>query len=211
MLRDICVVDIETARSARDVEGGWENLPALGISIGGYFSYERQQILWFDANSVRDVIVSFAAKKPLLISFNGLRLDFPLMRTVARMHGMSPDDPALRAFEALAAESYDILAAIWEADPEGQHVRGLNSLDAILRAEGMPPKCGSGDEAPRWWGNQHYAKVLNYCQHDILSTRALFERLIATHSIVQRHNGPLALQRYPNPVREIITRPMEGT
>ena len=205
---NIIVLDLETARSAKDVEGGWQNKASLGLSIGGYYDYFIDRIQWFDLHSLIDTISYLTTHKPLMVSFNGVAFDFPLMRAVVR-HNFPPQvadeaEPMLQEFKALAAGSYDILAEIWRADSVGKYEKGLNSLDAIAQANNLPAKLGTGEEAPRWWAAGEHALVLNYCAHDIWLTRKLFERLQRTKGVLQRSTGSLQLLRYPDEAGEII-------
>lgn len=206
--RNIAVLDIETRRSAKEVEGEWTNKAGLGISIGGYYDYQSEMIWWFDERTVIDAIELLLIHRPLLVSFNGIAFDFALMRAVVRHTGEPLDDDTekmLQAFKTwVKAESYDILAEVWRADAEGKYARGLNSLDALARANGLPPKTGNGEEAPIWWREGQHARVLNYCSHDIWLTRQLFELLAETGGVVQRSTGPLQLLRYPDSEGRIV-------
>jgi len=96
-------------------------------------------------------------------------------------------------FKVLAAQSYDILAEVWRVDPHGMYVKGLNSLDAILKANGLPGKTGDGAQAPRDWQAGLHAKVMSYCQNDVLQTKALFELLVTQNGVMQRANGPIQI------------------
>ena len=229
MPNDIIVLDLETARSADDCKHcrqrkeehrsesslchyyvgsdasyepiGWTNKPALGLSIGGYYSYVDDRIHWFDEHNLEATIVKFVDEQPLMVSFNGIGFDFPLMRGILRQReGKKEVDQIdglneLRlgvlcdAFKTLAANSYDILAEIWQADPSSKFKKGLNSLDAIAQANGLGAKISHGAQAPRDWAAGKHADVINYCQDDILKTRALFEKVRATKGYLLRGDG----------------------
>ena len=162
---------------------GWNNKPALGLSIGGYYDYADGIVHWFDEHSLEPTMAYLVERQPLMVSFNGIGFDFPLMRGILRQRADERANetvnmrlsPLCDAFKALAASSYDILAETWRADPVRKFERGLNSLDAIAQANGLGPKLSHGAQAPRDWQAGKHADVINYCQDDILKTKALFE------------------------------------
>jgi predicted PolB exonuclease-like 3'-5' exonuclease len=178
---------------------GWNNKSALGLSIGGYYDYQDERIHWFDEANLEDTIQALVKSEPLMVSFNGIGFDFPLMRGILRRRAepLALDDYREEAerltdladsFKALAAQSYDILAEVWKADPSRKFERGLNSLDAIAWANGLGPKLSNGAHAPRDWAAGHRADVLNYCADDVYKTKALFE-MIRTNGQILRGDG----------------------
>jgi hypothetical protein len=100
------------------------------------------------------------------------------------------------SFKDLCATSYDILAEIWTIDPSRRFEHGLNSLDAISRVNRLGGKLSHGAEAPRRWANTEYAHVLNYCQDDVLKTKALFEQIMETGTILRGDGRPIVLPRH---------------
>lgn len=218
---NICVLDIETLYSADDCllcqqqEGahdlathpfqaiGWGNKAALQISIGCYFDYQTARLRWFDMATLAETVSLFVKRKPLLVSFNGIQFDFALMRALLHFGKEDAGTPALMqccdAFKTLCATSYDILAALWRADPSRKVERGLNSLGAISVANGYGEKEMDGAQAPRLWRAGRVAEVIAYNVGDVLKTKALFEQILATGSILRSDGLPIAL---PRPLRE---------
>lgn len=221
--QNIVVLDLGTARSADDclcgatkdehhgrhlgcslkniAEGtvyqpiGWDNKPALGLSIGAYYSYMDDRFHWFDEHNLGETIMDLVDQEPTMVSFNGIEHGFPLMRDILRRgadDGLVANPNALfrlcDAFKELASTSYDILAEIWKADPKGKFEKGLNSLDAISIANGLGPKLNHGTQAPRDWAVGKHANVVNYCQDDILKTKTLFERIQSSEGWLMRGN-----------------------
>jgi len=208
---NIVVLDLETEKSADDVPTGWNNKAALGLSIGCYYAYGDGQLHFFDRHTLEATIVSLLESACLLVSFNGISFDFPLMRGLLRQEAEAlqlseSQADLLRSgvlvelcdrFKDLCAVSYDLLAEIWKVDPEGKFVRGLNSLDAIAQANGLPAKAMTGAIAPRLWAEGRYADVINYCASDVLKTRWLFERVCLGQHIVRGNGKVLVLPRPP--------------
>lgn len=220
---EIIVLDLETVRSAEDCrlcglprydhntrgdckDGsewykpiGWDNKAALGLSIGGYYSYRHRRIIWFQEYNLEETMHQLVSDKPLMVSFNGISFDFKLMRALLRQRADSDQSPDLvdkcslhgicDGFKLLAANSYDILDEIWKADPRRKFERGLNSLDAISQANGLGPKLSHGAQAPRDWAAGKHADVINYCSDDIYKTKALFEMLHANGGWIKRGDG----------------------
>jgi len=196
--KNIIVLDLETLHSADDIPSGWTNKPALGLSIGCYWDYTTQRMQWFDRQSLLATLTHLVQRQPLMVSFNGIGFDFPLMRGLLRQEAEALDigfgAEAQRAdelqclcddFKVLAAGSYDILAEIWKIDPAGKFKRGLNSLDAISQTSGLGAKLSHGAQAPQDWKDGRIAQVLNYCQDDVYKTRALFERTVDSKPITR--------------------------
>jgi hypothetical protein len=224
-MSNIIVLDLEAARSAVDCKHcnrpkiehglendhlcvhydpiGWSNKPALGLSIGGYYSYADDRVHWFDEHNLLLTIARLVDEQPLMVSFNGIAFDFPLMRGILRRRADNcSDEPDYNLhalcdrFKTLAAKSYDILAEVWKAAPADKMKRGLNSLDAISRANGVGGKLSHGYQAPRDWASGRRADVINYCQDDILKTRALFDIIREQEGILSREDGSKVLVRF---------------
>ncbi len=181
---------------------GWNNKPALGLSTGCYYDYFDSRLYFFDRHTLEATIVAFVERACLLVGFNSVSFDMPLMRGLLRQEA-----DALRfsesagdlfrsgvlieicdRFKLLCATSYDILAEIWKVDAESKFVRGLNSLDAISQANGLPAKAMTGASAPRLWAEGRYAEVANYNMEDVRKTRWLFEKVCLGQPIL-RGNG----------------------
>ena len=146
-------------------------------------------------------------RQPLLVSFNGIQFDFVLMRTLLRREAeksivvadgpRQPREAELvelcDEFKALCSTSYDILAHIWQVDPERKFERGLNSLGAISVANGFGEKEMDGATAPRSWAQGRHAEVIEYCYNDVLKTQRLFEKIVLDGAIMRGDGQPIQL------------------
>ena len=189
---------------------GWDNKLALGLSIGCYYDYRDSLMHWFDVYTLEKTVRGFVETKPLMVSFNGISFDFELMRGLLQQQGDQDREQSLvdsshssrfiylqvlcDAFKILCATSYDILAEIWKADPHSRFRRGLNSLGVISEANGYGTKEMDGATAPKLWAQGRYAEVLNYCSGDVIKTRALFEQIVQTDTILRGDNQPITLR-----------------
>ena len=194
--KNIIVLDLETLHSADDLPTGWNDRPALGLSIGGYWDYMAGRIVFFDRASLLETMIELAMRKPLMVSFNGIGFDYVLMRGLLRREFENDTDVTTicDTFKRLAAESYDILAEVWAADSAGKYERGLNSLDAICKANKLGEKTGRGEQAPKDWAAGKYADVINYLSQDIYLTKALLELIIQQDGTILRSTGPLTVR-----------------
>ena len=210
----IAVLDLETIRSASDCRVcftgqaqhpppgtgicpgyqaiGWDDHAVLGLSIGCYYDYYEGKDHWFDQRTVLETMLYFVEQRYLLVSFNGITFDFSVMCAVAAQDS-STTTALCETFTALCASSYDILQALWQADPQGKAIRGLNGLDAIAQANGLPAKGMNGAQAPTLWRQGRYAEVLNYCAADVAKTRWLFERIVEGQPFLRGDGQPMTL------------------
>ncbi len=205
------VMDLETLRSAREClhcgvprEGdwetpadheheniGWRNFAALSLAIGCYYDYSDAAHHYFDVHTLGQTMKHLVDRQCLMVSFNGIQFDFPLMRCVFP----NTDDPILHEWDTLCAQSYDILAEIWRADPQNKFQRG-NGLNALSLANGGTQKLMDGATAPLLWKAGRVAEVIEYVTDDVRKTNDLFER-ICLGLPIERAAGALVL---PMPV-----------
>jgi hypothetical protein len=163
---------------------GWDDHAALGLSHGCYCDYQTGQTYWFEPSTLEGTIHYWVLRQPLLVSFNGLGLHFPLLQTVLT-HAEWMDSEADREtwhlaerFATLCATSYDILATIWEVDPASRFIRGRNTLAALARANGLGPDAMDGPMD---------------CQQEMLRTQGLFERILAGEPLRRGDSSALHL------------------
>lgn len=196
---------------------GWNNKPALGLSIGCFYDHQATRIRWFDRASLEATIWELVTRQALLVSYNGILFDFVVMRGLLRQEA----DEQLRgpgvgvqrrydeltalceAFKALCATSYDLLRHLWMADPPGQHVAGLNGLDSVAPANGLGAHGMSASGVPWLWHHGRYAHALNFCQDEVYKTAALFAMVCAGQPI-RRTTGPALL--LPIPAQLVTTQ-----
>ena len=189
---------------------GWNNKPALGLSLGAYYSYARRRLVWFDVPTLEDTVRFLVDTQPGLVSFNGIGFDFVVMRGLLRRQAEvlfntgEPEDHARAAalhalcdaFKEHCARSYDLLATIWASDPASQRVRGVNGLDALCQANGISGKTLASADMPGLWQAGAVATVANHCAADIYMTLELFELAMAQGSL-ERTGAPRVTLLHP--------------
>jgi Predicted 3'-5' exonuclease related to the exonuclease domain of PolB len=214
-------LELELPSSYTYIPIGWDDHATLGLSIGCYYSYKDTRIHWFDRDRLYATMQHLVETAPLLVSYNGLAFDGPLMRAVLLEHmdrliaGQAPVRGEVRAtlgkaqrethalcdaFAARWTRGYDVLHELWrafDAEADGtKYGQGLYSLDAVARANELGGKTGHGSQAPRDWAAGRWAAVLEYCQYDVYLTKALFERA-CTGLPVCRGDGEARVVRPP--------------
>lgn len=192
---------LEAVRATNHERIGWRDFPCLGLSIGCYYDYMDDMYHWFDVHTLTNTIRILVERQPTLVSFNGTQFDFPLMEALCALQATKG---TVLATETLCAQflrlamgsmpcAYDILAEIWEEDPDNKYQKG-NGLDAVSQANGYGAKQMDGATAPRLWAAGRYAEVIEYCMGDVYKTRKLFEQVCRGEPI-QRQAGAVLLPR----------------
>lgn len=181
---------------------GWNNRPALGLAIGCFWDSRDQRTYFFDEYNLAETMQRWIDEQPLIVTFNGLQFDLPLLRGILRRRAdtLPPEYGALLTtlcdtFKVLCASSYDILLEIWQADQASKRVKGLNGLGSIAQANSYGGKTGDGAQAPRDWAAGHHAKVINYCAWDVELTRKLFDQIQRDEPIMRRDGSSLLLPK----------------
>lgn len=176
---------------------GWNDHARLGLAIGCWWDCQDGTYHWFDAHTLAATLEHWVARQCLLVTYNGLQFDGPLLAEVVR--GPLKEEPArvealVEAFARLMMQGYDVLGAIWQADPDRKFARGLNGLDAVSQANGYGRKAMDGATAPRLWAEGRIAEVIAYCQADVDKTRRLFAQVVATGQILRGDGQPITLR-----------------
>ena len=170
------VLDIETKKTANEVEGGWNNIPAFGVAIAvlwhqvwGHFSFHSDfsnaeiipaiHSLADKGTYVWDIelLISYLNNCEKIVTFNGVNFDYEVLRP----YGLQP--------ELLYHKSFDILDRMKKA--LGHRV----SLESVAQATLGVGKIGNGIEAVRLWKEGKIEAVIDYCKHDVEITRQIYE------------------------------------
>jgi len=148
--------DLETKRWSDEVDGGWSNIPAFGISVA--------VTCWNDSNSFQkwlendaNELVKELEQADKVIGFNLIGFDCEVLSAyVPNVH------------ELLDRKSFDILLEL--KDRLGFRV----SLDNICLATLGKGKSGRPEDAVKWFRQGQIEKVVSYCQRDVELTREVY-------------------------------------
>lgn len=143
---------------------GWDDFKGMGISCVGF------------ALNYDDAIAEpYPSERFIEMATSG---DYE----VIGFNSNSFDDQLLRA-NGINIQSTDLLSMIrlvaygstnWEDQPRGYSYK----LDSLARANGIPPKTGTGELAPVLWQLGKHQQVLDYCAHDVDILRKLYHQFI---------------------------------
>lgn len=152
----IVVFDVETKKSFEEV-GGFENLEQLGISYVGVYSTSQDKLFGFWEDDLEKLETILIAEKPLLIGFNSLHFDVPVLQ------------PYFKRLDLLTLPHVDILKDV-------EKVLGHRlKLDSIAQSTLFEGKSGSGLDAIRWYREGNFDQLAQYCLDDVRVTRDIYE------------------------------------
>lgn len=165
-------LDLETRRLARDLGEGSEGWRALRHGYGGASAI----VIWdsssgrpflFDDHCVHDA-VDLIEKNDLLLTFNGVGFDVPVLEGLSHNH--------IRIKYHL-----DLLQLIWGALVIVGRTKGYSLDDVAYRTLGHG-KTGDGKDAPALAEEGRFGELFQYCLDDVVLTRDLFR-------FAQEHGG----------------------
>lgn len=152
---------------------GWGDFYNMGISCVVVHDLENNNTAAFTSDDLHELqhLINISQ---VVATFNGVNFDSKLLEA----NGVFiPDD-----------KHYDLLREIWISkglDPDiyNNDTHGGYGLDAIAKANGYEGKTGNGAEAPIWWQQAEFDKVISYCNNDVTLLDDLLFEIV--------HNGGL--------------------
>ncbi|MFC2069177.1 ribonuclease H-like domain-containing protein [Chloroflexota bacterium] len=149
--------DLETKLWSTEVEGGFSNISAFGLSVAATSwgdSNSYQQWMENDANE----LVNELERADKVIGFNILRFDYEVLSAyVPNTH------------EMLDRKSFDIFTDL-------EKLLGFRlSLEVICSATLGKSKLAKAEDAIKWWRQGQVEKVILYCQKDVELTKEIYQ------------------------------------
>lgn len=168
---------------------GWKDFAGMGVSVTGVYDYTADSYRVFCDDNVEEMFHLFA-NADLLVSFNGIGFDDPLLVDT------------YPAYEMILTQPYDLLVEIWRAaglEPKwvSPSTHGGYGLDAMCEANFNERKTGHGADAPVNWQRGRIGSVIDYCLNDVRMTKLLLDAVLARHPLVNPNRGLLYL-RHPD-------------
>jgi DEAD/DEAH box helicase domain-containing protein len=148
-------LDVETQRLADEVQGGWDNIRAFGLSVAVTWDAAHDFREWYEDDAVR--LIGELSGFERIVTFNGDRFDLEVLSA----HG---DVAALRQ------KSVDILRDL------KRRLGFRVSLQAVAQSTLGRQKTGSGVDAVTWWRSVDpilRRRVADYCRMDVEILREL--------------------------------------
>lgn len=148
-------LDVETQRLADEVQGGWENIRAFGLSVAVTWDAAHDFREWYEDDAVR--LIGELSGFERIVTFNGDRFDLEVLSAYGDV-------------VALRQKSEDILRDL------KRRLGFRVSLQAVAQSTLGRQKTGSGVDAVAWWRSGDpilRRRVADYCRMDVEILREL--------------------------------------
>lgn len=163
---DHIIVDVEIQRTIEETPGGWDATDKLGVACAVVYEYETDRFRVYGPDDV-EALRQRLVRAERVGGYNVWKFDWPVI------WGLPGRDRVV----GLRATTDDLLRRIWMARGLSPDVftydhRGWG-LDAVAGATIGQRKSGNGAEAPRWFQAGNWARLVDYCIHDVKMERDL--------------------------------------
>lgn len=148
-------LDAETQRLAEEVDGGWNNIRAFGLSVAVTWDATNEFREWYETDAGR--LIGELRAFDRIVTFNGQRFDLEVLSAYGDVR-------------ELRAKSLDLLRDL------KRRLGFRVSLQSLAQATLGRSKTGSGPEAVSWWRSGDPAlrqRVVDYCRKDVELLRDL--------------------------------------
>lgn len=142
-------LDAETQRLAEEVQGGWDNVRAFGLSVAVTWDAPSGYREWYEPDAGR--LIGEMRAFDRVVTFNGLRFDLEVLSA----YGDTRD---------LRGKSLDLLQDL------KRRLGFRVSLQNLAQATLGKGKTASGLDAVSWWRSGDPAlrqRVVDYCRMDV--------------------------------------------
>ena len=164
---DTIVLDLEIANEISHVIT-WDRTDLMKIACVVVYHYNHNMFEIFSEHDI-DRLRSLIITSDLIVGYNIIKFDLPII--FGERSGRSYSD----------IHVFDILASICKnlgLDPrEFSNAHKGWSLNAVAKATLGMQKSGQGAIAPVLWKQGRYIEVINYCMHDVMLTRNLYDHI----------------------------------
>lgn len=172
---DHVVVDVEIQRGPEEFPEGWEATDKLGVACACLYERRGDRFRVYGPGDVADLRARLLGADRIS-GYNIWKFDFPVIWAVSRFDWDTSNVNAPAA-TALLPRTDDLLRRIWLAlGLEPQEFSELHKgwgLDAVAGATLGRRKTGHGADAPRWFRDGDWARVVDYCLNDVALERDL--------------------------------------
>lgn len=182
MANDTLVFDIETQNFFTDPEVGWNNFPALRISVVGIYSYEKDAYLCFEEKEVEQMADLFR-NASRLVGFASNRYDIPVLNLYFQK---------MKDRDALNLWMKDRVDLLEEIEKVGA---GRISLSRLAEANLGVKKEGHGSEAPGMYERGEIDALKEYCLKDVKLTKELYDCYLRDRALLVPRKGTAEVPR----------------
>lgn len=148
-------LDVETQRLADEVQGGWDNIRAFGLSVAVTWDAAHDFREWYEDDAVR--LIGELSSFEHIVTFNGDRFDLEVLSAYGDV-------------AALRQKSVDVLRDL------KRRLGFRVSLQTVAQSTLGRQKTGSGVDAVTWWRSGDpilRRRVADYCRMDVEILREL--------------------------------------
>jgi len=142
-------MDAETQRIADEVQGGWDNIRAFGLSVAVTWDAANGYREWYETDAGR--LIGEMRAFDRIVTFNGLRFDLEVLSAYGDVRDLRP-------------KSLDLLQDL------KRRLGFRVSLQNVAQATLGKGKTASGLDAVKWWRSGDPAlrqRVVDYCRMDV--------------------------------------------
>jgi DEAD/DEAH box helicase domain-containing protein len=163
---DWIVVDVEIQKTIEETPGGWEATDKLGVACAVIYEFNRDNYRVYGPNDI-EALRQRINTADRISGFNIWKFDYPVIWGL----------PGRERLPELLPKTDDLLRRIWLAqglDPEvfsKQH--GGWSLDVVAGSTIGQNKTGYGGDAPKWFQQGNWPRLVDYCINDVKVERDL--------------------------------------
>ncbi|HVM76792.1 MAG TPA: ribonuclease H-like domain-containing protein [Candidatus Paceibacterota bacterium] len=185
---DTLVFDIETSNFFTDPDVGWDNFPALKISVVAAYSYAQDKYFCFEEHEMDNIAELFSTAKTI-VGFSMNRYDVPVLNH----YFLKTGNGAPNLWEK---ERVDLLEAIETI------MKQRISLSRLAEANLGIKKEHSGKEAITLFKAGKIQELKEYCINDVKLTKELYDLYRAQNFFMMpdRNTGEMVKVAFPKPI-----------
>jgi DEAD/DEAH box helicase domain-containing protein len=182
---DHVVVDVEIQKAIGEDGLTWDDTDKLGVSCAVVYEHKTDRFRVFGHTNEELLELRARLLKAERISgFNIWKFDFPVI------FGL----PGRERVKELKPKTNDILCRIWKtlglSVDEFSKLHAGWGLDPVSRGTlNAPGKIANGAQAPLWFKQGNWGKLVNYCVDDVTLERDLAEFVDRYGYVINANNG----------------------
>jgi len=175
-MNDTLVFDIETQNFFTDLDVGWNNFPALKISVVGIYSYAKDAFFCFEEHETEQMAELFRGASRL-VGFASNRYDIPVLNLYFQK---------MKDRDALNLWMKDRVDLLEEIEKVGA---GRISLSRLAEANLGVKKDHHGSEAPGMYERGEIDALKEYCLADVRITKDLYDLYLRDRALLVPQKG----------------------